>query len=174
MLGHSPRFPTHSTAASPRLSWTAAASTAACMITALAGCGGYASHPIVAEAERELTTNTRVAEALGEGAKRSSGVTGTSSDTDGMASLRFDVQGPKGTGTLVVEGRKFENDWGVTSLELRLPRGGERVVLTGDLEERTGVDTPKFDPSSQSGDSGQPAAPPPDVEIPLPPGVPAG
>jgi len=139
----------------------------------LAGCGGYNSHPIVTEAEQELAVNEQAAEKLGEGIKRSSSVTGSSSDADGRAALQFQVTGSKAGGTAVVEGRTFEDSWTITSLEVRLD-GGERLVLTHDLEERTGVDTPKFDPSAASPTTTVPAAPPPDVEIALPPGVPGG
>lgn len=137
------------------------------------GCGGYNSHPIVKEAEQELSINDQVAEKLGEGVKRSSGVTGSSSDTDGRAALQFQVTGSQAGGTAVVEGRMFEDAWNITSLEVRL-EGDERLVLTHDLEERTGVDTPKFDPTAQPTTPTTPVAPPPDVEIALPPGVPGG
>jgi hypothetical protein len=147
--------------------------TAAAMLAALqTGCGGYASHPIVAEAERELAVNDTVASELGSGVKRSSGVTGSSSETDGRASLRFEAAGDKNSGTVVVEGRLFDNAWGITSLELRLA-GDQRIVLTKDLEERTGVDTPAFDPTATTTPATT-AEPPPDVEIALPPGIPGG
>lgn len=137
------------------------------------GCGGYNAHPIVAEAEHELSVNEQVTEKLGEGVKRSSGVTGSSSDTDGRAALQFQVTGSKAGGTAVVEGRLFEDSWSITSLEVRM-NGDEKLVLTQDLEERTGVDTPKFDPTAAPAAPATPAAPPPDVEIALPPGVPGG
>ena len=137
------------------------------------GCGGYNAHPIVAEAEHELSVNEQVTEKLGEGVKRSSGVTGSSSDTDGRAALQFQVTGNKAGGTAVVEGRMFEDSWSITSLEVRMD-GDEKLVLTQDLEERTGVDTPKFDPTATPATPATPAAPPPDVEIALPPGVPGG
>lgn len=139
----------------------------------LTGCGGYNSHPIVTEAEQELSVNEQAAARLGESIKRSSSVTGSSSDTDGRAALQFQVTGSEASGTAVVEGRTFEDSWTITSLEVRLD-GDERLVLTHDLEERTGVDTPKFDPSAASSTTTVPAAPPPDVEIALPPGVPGG
>jgi hypothetical protein len=137
------------------------------------GCGGYNSHPIVVEAEQELSVNQRAADKLGEGVKRASGVTGSSSDADGRAALQFQVAGSRAGGTAVVEGRMFEESWSITSLEVRLD-GDERLVLTSDLEKRTGVDTPKFDPTAAPATPTTPAAPPPDVEIALPPGVPGG
>jgi hypothetical protein len=105
--------------------------------------------------------------------KRASGVTGSSSDADGRAALQFQVAGSRAGGTAVVEGRMFEESWSITSLEVRLD-GDERLVLTSDLEKRTGVDTPKFDPTAAPATPTTPAAPPPDVEIALPPGVPGG
>lgn len=157
------------------LHWCSLTGLAALLMAAplLAGCGGYNSHPIVTEAEQELSVNEQAAEKLGEGIKRSSSVTGSSSDADGRAALQFQVTGSKASGTAVVEGRTFEDSWTITSLEVRLD-GDERLVLTHDLEERTGVDTPKFDPSAASSTTTVPAAPPPDVEIALPPGVPGG
>jgi hypothetical protein len=72
---------------------------------------------------------------------------------------------------VVVEGKKLGDEWGVTLLELRPAGGGDHVLLTGDLEERTGTDTPKFDPTAAT--PTKPAAPPPgDIEIALPPGPP--
>ena len=139
----------------------------------LTGCGGYNSHPIVEEAEKELSVNAQAAEKLGDNVKRSSSASGTSSDTDGRAALQFQVTGSTASGTAVVEGRKFEDSWNITSLELRLD-DDQRIVLTQDLEERTGVDTPKFDPTATPATSAAPASPPPDVEIALPPGVPGG
>jgi len=137
------------------------------------GCSRLDEHPLVVIAVEEVATNDRAAEALGENIKRTSAVTGSSSETDGRAALRFDATGSKAGGLVVVEGRKFENEWGVTSLEIRLPEGGERIGLTADLEERTGVDTPQFDPSKAT--QPESTAPPPgDVEIALPPGVPGG
>lgn len=145
----------------------------ALLAPALSGCSGYASHPIVAEAERELGVNAKVAQELGSGVKRSSGVTGSSSETDGRASLRFEASGDKNSGTVVVEGRLFDEAWGITSLELRVA-GDQRIVLTQDLEERTGVDTPAFDPAAAAASPATTAEPPADVEISLPPGVPGG
>lgn len=137
------------------------------------GCSRLDEHPLVVIAVEEVATNDRAAGALGEDIKRTSAVTGSSSETDGRAALRFDATGSKAKGLVVVEGRKFENEWGVTSLEIRLPDEGERITLTADLEERTGVDTPQFDPSKST--QPESTAPPPgDVEIALPPGVPGG
>lgn len=142
-------------------------------VSGLTGCGGYNSHPVVEEAEKELSVNEQAAEKLGDSVKRTSSVSGTSSDTDGRAALQFQVTGSKASGTAVVEGRKFEDSWSITSLEVRLD-DDQRLVLTKDLEERTGVDTPKFDPNAAPASTTTPAAPPPDVEIALPPGVPGG
>ena len=71
------------------------------------------------------------------------------------------------------EGKKLGDEWGVTMLELRPAGGGEHLVLTADLEARTGTDTPKFDPSSGKPATQKLAPPPPgDIEITLPPGGP--
>ena len=115
----------------------------------LVGCGKLSKHPIVSVAVGEVITNPKVAEALGEPITCSSNVSGSSRDTDGVAILQFDAIGIKGKGLVVVEGKKLGNEWGITALEIRLPDGGGRLVLTGDLEKRSGSDTPKFDPKER-------------------------
>ena len=133
------------------------------------GCSRLAEHPLVVEAVGEVTNNLRVAEVLGGPVSCERKVRGTANETDGIAKLEFDARGTKGTGLVVVEGKKTRGEWGVTYLELR-PAGGEKFSLTGDLVARTGTDTPAFDPSSKPT---TPAAPPPgDIEITLPPGPP--
>ena len=138
------------------------------------GCGRLSGHPVVAVAREEVTTNRRVIDLLaGPGGKVtcSNAVAGRSSDTDGIAMLQFEASGPRGKGTVVVEGKKLGKEWGVTRLELRPAAGGEHLVLTSDLEARTGTDTPKFDPAEVK--AATPAPPPPaEIEIALPPGGP--
>jgi len=140
-----------------------------------AGCGRLSSHPVVVMARDEVIKNPRVAEFLaGPGGKVvcSQAVTGRSSDADGIATMQFEASGPRGKGTVVVEGKKIGKEWGVTLLELRPAGGGEHLHLTADLEARTGTDTPKFDPSAAV-NTAAPAPPPPtDIEIALPPGGP--
>jgi len=134
------------------------------------GCRPLSRHPIVEEARTEVTGNARVAATLGTPVTCSTGVRGSANETDGLAMLQFNASGPKGTGTVVVEGKKTGGRWGVTLLELR-PSAGEKVSLTADLEARTGTDTPKFDPAATS-TTNSIAPPPADVEIVLPPGPP--
>ncbi|MCE9632498.1 MAG: cytochrome c oxidase assembly factor 1 family protein [Planctomycetia bacterium] len=138
---------------------------------AAVGCRPLSQHPIVVEAVEEVRGNTRVAEILGAPVTCSTAVRGTANETDGIASLQFDASGSKGKGVIAVEGKKTRDEWGVTMLELR-PAGGDKISLTADLEARTGTDTPKFDPGAQSASSAQPAPPPGDIEIVLPPGPP--
>ncbi len=134
------------------------------------GCGQLAKHPLVVEATQEVTGNARVAEALGAPIECEKSIRGTANETDGIATLEFNAKGSKGTGVVVVEGKKTRGEWGVQRLELRLPGGGDTLSLTSDLEARTGVDTPAFDPSAAST---TPAGPPPeDIEMKLPPGPP--
>jgi hypothetical protein len=144
------------------------------LVVMAVGCGRLSEHPIVAAARDEVTSNPRVIDLLaGPGGKVScsNAVTGRSSDTDGIAMLQFEASGTRGKGTVVVEGKKLGREWGVTLLELRPAAGGEHLVLTSDLEARTGTDTPKFDPSAVK--SAVPAPPPPaEIEIALPPGGP--
>jgi hypothetical protein len=146
--------------------------TSACLaaVVIAAGCGQLSKHPLVVEATEEVRKNPRVAAVLGEGVACSSSVRGTANETDGIASLQFDVKGPKAAGVVVVEGKKTRNQWGVTLLELR-PAGADKLSLTADLEARTGTDTPKFDPTATPGTTSS-APPPGDIEIALPPGVP--
>lgn len=135
------------------------------------GCSRLAEHPLVVEAVGEIQSNPRVAEAVGEPVTCGKSVRGTANETDGIAKLEFDVSGPKGTGAAVVEGKKTRGEWGVTHLEFS-PSGGEKLSLTADLEARTGVDTPKFDPTAASTTTAPPPPPPDEIEITLPPGPP--
>jgi hypothetical protein len=136
------------------------------------GCGRHDRHPIVVVAIEELATNERAAEALGGPITRTTPVTGSASDTDGIAALQFDVKGPKGAGVVVVEGKRVGGEWGVTSLEVRMPGKSDHLVLTGDLEARTGSDTPKFDPTAEKPASSPTPPPPTEIDIALPPGPP--
>jgi hypothetical protein len=138
-----------------------------------AGCSRLAEHPLVVEAVEEVSRNERVAELLGKPVECSRAIRGSANETDGIAMLQFDAKGPKAAGVVVIDGKKTGGAWGVTMLELRPAGGGEKLSLTADLEERTGTDTPKFDPAAAGSTSAKPpAAPPADVEIKLPPGPP--
>lgn len=141
------------------------------MLTCLVGCGRLAGHPIVGAAKEEVSANQRVADLLGSPIEFSPTITGRANETDGIAAMQFEVKGPKGSGTVVVEGKKLGDEWGVTLLEIRPADSDEHLHLTADLEARTGVDTPKFDPRAAT--STTPSSPPPgDIEITLPPGGP--
>lgn len=140
-------------------------------VLACAGCGRLASHPLVGAAKEEVSTNTRAAAVLGEKIEFSPTITGRSNETDGIAAMQFEATGSKGTGLVVVEGKKLGAEWGVTLLEVRPAGGGEHLHLTTDHAERTGVDTPKFDPNATKPTT--PSAPPPgDIEITIPDGGP--
>ncbi len=136
----------------------------------LAGCSRLGSHPIVTAAKEEVSRNPTAVELLGEAIKFSPKVTGRANETDGIAAMQFEATGSKASATVVVEGKKLGDEWGVTLLEVR-PATGEDLSLTAALAERMGVDTPKFDPTAKPTTSS--AAPPPsDIEITLPPGGP--
>lgn len=145
-----------------------------CLFVPLAvGCGSLSGHPLVKEAAEELRVNARVAAALGGPVECGTTIRGTANETDGIATLEFDVTGPKQKGVAKVEGKKTKAVWGVTLLELRPAGGAEKLSLTADLESRTGTDTPKFDPRAVR--TGSSAAPPPediDIVLPPPPGGP--
>ncbi|NBW97816.1 MAG: hypothetical protein EBR28_14095, partial [Planctomycetia bacterium] len=142
-------------------------------IIGVLGCSRIAHHPLVGAAKQEVSTNDRVTAVLGTPVEFTPAVTGRANEADGIAALQFEARGPKGTGLVVVEGRKLGDEWGVTLLELRPASGGEHLHLTADLESHTGTDTPKFDPSAIRESPGTPAAAPPaDIEIVLPPGAP--
>lgn len=152
-----------------RPAWAAAVGLA----VVLTGCGRLSSHPLVPVAKEEISTNPRVAELLaGPGGKVECGsaVTGRANEADGVAALEFEARGPRGRGTVLVEGKKLGTSWGVTRLELR-PAAGESLNLTADLEARTGVDTPRFDPTAAGKPSSAPP-PPAEIEITLPSGAP--
>ena len=146
---------------------------AAVALLCLAGCGRIANHPIVGMAKEEVTKNPRVVELLGAPVTFSPTVTGRANETDGIAAMQFEVQGAKGNGIVIVEGKKLGSEWGVTLLDIRPADGGQHLHLTADLNERTGTDTPKFDPATAAEQPSKPSAPPPgDIEITLPPGAP--
>jgi len=142
------------------------------VIAAATGCGRLSRHPVAVAATEEVRQNRRVADALGQPVVCDGDVRGMANETDGIASLQFDARGPKGTGLIVVEGKKTGGEWGVTLLELRPAGQAPRVSLTADLEARTGTDTPAFDPAGAA--RATPPAPPPptEIEITLPPGPP--
>ena len=143
------------------------------VLLCLVGCGRIANHPIVGVAKDEVSKNSRVVELLGGPIAFSPTVNGRANETDGIAAMQFEAKGPKGSGLVVVEGKKLGQEWGVTLLEVRPAGGGDHLHLTADLEERTGTDTPKFDPSAAANTPAASSAPPPgDIEIALPPGVP--
>lgn len=143
------------------------------LLACLSGCGRIANHPIVGVAKEEVSRNPRVIELLGGPVEFSDTINGRANETDGIAAMQFEAKGPKASGLVVVEGKKLGQDWGVTLLEIRPAAGGDHLHLTADLEERTGTDTPKFDPTAAANKPATPSAPPPsDIEIALPPGAP--
>ena len=137
------------------------------------GCRRLSQHPIVTAAIKEVSTNPRVSGRLGEPVTCSSAVTGRANEIDGIAAMQFEASGPKGRGTVVVEGKKLGQEWTVTRLELQPAGGGEHLMLTADLEAHTGTDTPKFDPAASSAAPQSAPPPPADIEIALPPGGPS-
>jgi hypothetical protein len=139
------------------------------LLPVAAGCGRLSSHPLVKEAAEELRVNARVAEKLGAPVECGSAIRGTANETDGIATLEFDVKGPKGTGVVKVEGKKTKGAWGVTHLDMRPAGATDRILLTADLEARTGTDTPTFDPRTAKTGTSAPAKPPEDIDIVLPP-----
>ena len=147
------------------------------LLIGAAGCSRLSGHPVVVGAKKEVTRNARVLELLagpGGTIECSSTITGRANETDGIAAMEFEASGPKGRGTVIVEGKKLGKEWTVTRLELRPVGGDEHLMLTSDLEAHTGTDTPKFDPAATSSPTTQPAPPPPaDIEIALPPGGPS-
>ena len=86
--------------------------------------------------------------------------------------LQIPVAGSKAAATVIVEGKKFGDEWGVTLLEIRPENKEEKLSLTADLAARSGVDTPKFDPNAAQPSSPKTALPPAEITIELPPGLP--
>lgn len=139
----------------------------------LGGCSRLATHPLVTMAKDEVAQNDRVVAAIGAPVEFSPTITGRANETDGIAAMQFEARGPKGTGTVVVEGKKHGTEWGVTLLEIRPAGGGDHIHLTADHHARIGTDTPKFDPAQAGSKPAAPVAPPPgEIEITLPPGPP--
>jgi hypothetical protein len=151
----------------PIILWLAAA------LLLLVGCRRLASHPLVGAAKEEVSSNPRVVEVLGERVEFSPVITGRANETDGIGAMQFEATGSRGKGLVVVEGKKLGDEWGVTLLEIRPAGGGEHLHLTTDLAERTGVDTPKFDPRAAK-PAASSAPPPGEIEITIPGGGPEG
>ena len=153
-----------------RPAWFFAAGAAALMVAA--GCSRIGDHPLVTAAKEEVTLNERSRALLGQPLQWPGPVTGRANEVDGIAAMQIPVAGPKLAGTVIVEGKKFGDEWGVTLLEVR-PEGGDKLSLTTDLAARTGVDTPAFDPNAAAGTPTTGTAPPPaEISIDLPPGIP--
>ena len=136
------------------------------------GCSRISDHPLVNAAKEEVTLNERSQALLGQPLAWPGPVTGRANEVDGIAAMQIPVSGPKLAGTVIVEGKKFGDEWGVTLLEVR-PDGGDKLSLTTDLATRTGVDTPAFDPNAAASAPTTNTAPPPaEISIDLPPGIP--
>lgn len=131
----------------------------------ISGCRPLSSHPLAVKTMESVKRSPRVAEVLGSPVECGPVVRGTVKETDGIASLTFDVKGTKAAGIIAVDGKKAGGAWSMTRLELR-PAGGDRVSLAAEIE----TDTPKFDPSAAPATPTTTVPPPADVEIALPPG----
>jgi hypothetical protein len=138
------------------------------LLVAASGCGRLDRHPLVVEAAEEVRGNDRVGETLGSPVACGTRIRGVANERDGIATLEFDASGPRGSGIVVVEGKKTAGQWGVTHLELR-PAAGGALKLTADLEARTGVDTPRFDPTAVPVQPSNAPPPPAEIDIVLPP-----
>ncbi len=132
---------------------------------ALSGCRPLSSHPLALKTMESVKRSPRVAEVLGQPVECGPVVRGTVKETDGIASLTFDVKGSKAAGVIVVDGKKAGGAWSMTRLELR-PAGGDRVSLAAEIE----TDTPRFDPTAAPASPTPTVAPPSEIEIALPPG----
>ena len=130
---------------------------------AITGCSPLSSHPLAVKTMESVRRSPRVAEAIGQPVECGPVVRGTVNEIDGIARLTFEVRGTKGKGVVAVDGKKTRGEWGMTLLELR-PATGDRVSLAAEIE----TDAPKFDPSATPTPSKTPAAPPGDIDIPLP------
>jgi hypothetical protein len=132
---------------------------------ALSGCRPLSSHPLAVKTMESVKRSPRVAEVLGQPVECGPAVRGTVKETDGIASLIFDVKGTKAAGVIAVDGKKAGGVWSMTRLELR-PAGGDRVSLAAEIE----TDTPRFDPTAAPATPTPRVAPPAEIEIELPPG----
>ncbi|MDA7885860.1 cytochrome c oxidase assembly factor 1 family protein, partial [Pirellulales bacterium] len=101
-----------------------------CISLILAGCGRIAHHPLVNIAKEEVTVNNRSQAMLGEPLTWQGTVTGRANEVDGIAAMQIPVLGPKKAATVIVEGKKFGDEWSVTLLEIRPDNGDEKLSLT--------------------------------------------
>ena len=143
-----------------------------CMTLVLSGCGRISNHPLVNMAKEEVAINNRSQTFLGEPITWKGTITGRANEVDGIAAMQIPVVGSKAAATVIVEGKKFGDEWGVTLLEIRTENKDEKLSLTADLAARSGVETPKFDPNAAQPSSPKTALPPAEITIELPPGLP--
>jgi hypothetical protein len=137
------------------------------------GCSRLGDHPLVAVAQEEVGLNERSRAMLGQPLQWPGPITGRTNEVDGIAAMQIPVAGSERLATVIVEGKKFQGEWGVTRLEVQPADGSDKLSLTADLAARTGVETPAFDPNAAVGGPVTETAPPPaEITIDLPPGIP--
>ena len=129
-----------------------------CITCVFSGCGRIANHPLVTMAKEEVVINNRSQEFLGEPITWKGTVTGRANEVDGIAAMQIPVAGQKAAATVIVEGKKFGDEWGVTLLEIRPKNGDQKLSLTADPtpdepalpeEKITSNETPEQDESPQ-------------------------
>jgi hypothetical protein len=88
------------------------------------------SQPYI-DALEAVRTSPEVRAALGEPIEPGYFVTGNISlkNDDGVASLSFDVNGPRGTATVSVDGNKLDGVWTYTRIDARLASNNELIEL---------------------------------------------
>lgn len=67
----------------------------------------------------------------------------------GEAQLQFKMLSPRGQIEVSGGGRKRDNSWSITSLQVLVPGDRERLNLMSEVNKETAGDTPKFDPNKQ-------------------------
>jgi hypothetical protein len=114
-----------------------------------------------AEAVAAARQDPDVRQAIGEPIEEGWYVTGNvqTSGPSGAASLAIPLSGPKGSGTLYVEGRKRADRWRYTVMEFQVKGNSRRIVL---LREQAPASAPSAEPGAP------PAQPTPD-ELPSQP-----
>jgi hypothetical protein len=132
------------------------------------------------QAIAELQQSAEVKQLLGEPIQDNWFPVGSVSVDQGEARFILKVHGPKTAdgrepkADVSVQARLVSGKWGFTQFDVT-PEEGQRLNLMDEYMARVGSDVEQFNPNAiQQPQPKTPAAPPPDINITLPPDMPSG
>ena len=130
--------------------------------------GARKSTPAYRMALEQVQADRQVIEQLGEPIEDATMLPTVNSDS-GSASLDFDVAGPNGKAHVRAEARMIGGQWGLTSVEVNIDRGGH-LSLDVSLGEGPS-DAPAWSPNVGESTGLEDSATTPPIEVELPPGM---